>query len=459
MKHITVMDATLCRKGNTFGFKERIEIARLLERLCVDVIELPEITDSKSDSLFVRTVSSFVKNSVLSVAAGSTIASVTDALAALANTAKPRVRIELPVSPVGMEYRCHKKPAKMIEWITECVTTAKAQCADVEFCAVDATRAEGDFLKQAIAAAVAAGATAVTVCDDAAEWMPDDFAAFVDEIAKTVDVPIAVSCDNKNGMACAQSMLAVRKGAAGIKTAIGGAVASLETVAEVLKNCGNGYAIQSNIRQTEVHRIAKQIGWISDKTQAARTAVAASTVDEQSVRLDTNDSQADVIAAVAKLGYDLSEEDQARVYEEFLRVAEKKTVGAKELEAVVASTALQVPATYKLVNYVVNSGNVISASAQLTLERDGKALQGVCLGDGPINAAFRAIDQLTGCHYELDDFQIQSVTEGTEAMGSALVKLRAGGKLYAGNGISTDIIGASIRAYLNAVNKIVYEEA
>lgn len=459
MKHITVMDATLCRKDNTFGFKERIEIARLLERLCVDVIELPEIGDTKSDSLFVRTVSSFVKNSVLSVAAGSTAASVTDAMAALSNTKNARIRIELPVSPVGMEYRCHKKPAKMIEWITECVKTAKTQYDDVEFCAVDATRAEGDFLSQAIEAAVTAGATTVTVCDDAAEWMPDDFAAFVDEIAAKASVPVAVSCDNKNGMACAQSMLAVRKNAVGIKTAIGGAVASLETIAEVIKNCGNGYAIESGIRQTEVHRIAKQIGWISDKTQATRAAVVNTAVEEQSVRLDTNDSQADVIAAVAKLGYDLSEEDQARVYEEFLRVAEKKTVGAKELEAVVASTALQVPATYKLINYVVNSGNVISASAQLTLERDGKALQGVCMGDGPINAAFRAIDQLTGCHYELDDFQIQSVTEGTEAMGSALVKLRADGKLYAGNGISTDIIGASIRAYLNAVNKIVYEEA
>ena len=142
-----------------------------------------------------------------------------------------------------------------------------------------------------------------------------------------------------------------------------------------------------------------------------------------------------------------------------MRVAGKKTVGAKELEAIVASSALQVPATYKLVSYVINNGNILAASAQLTLEKEGKPMQGVCLGDGPIDAAFLAIDHIIGHHYELDDFQIQSVTEGKEAMGSALVKLRSGGKLYAGNGISTDIIGASIRAYLNAVNKIVYEEA
>jgi 2-isopropylmalate synthase len=163
--------------------------------------------------------------------------------------------------------------------------------------------------------------------------------------------------------------------------------------------------------------------------------------------------------AVQRLGYDLTDDDNTKVYEEFLRVAAKKTVGAKELEAIVASVALQYPATYKLENYVINTGNIISASAQITLTKDGSQIQGIAIGDGPVDAAFLAIEQIVGCRYELDDFQIQSVTEGKEAMGSALVKLRSGGKLYSGNGISTDILGASIRAYINAVNKIVYEEA
>ena len=167
----------------------------------------------------------------------------------------------------------------------------------------------------------------------------------------------------------------------------------------------------------------------------------------------------DVSAAVATLGYDLSDEDEAKVYDEFLRVAEKKRVGAKDLEAIVASVALQVPATYELVSYVINNGNIISSSAQIKLEKDGMETIGVAIGDGPIDAAIRAIERVLGCHYELDDFQIQSVTEGKNAMGSALVKLRSDGKLYSGNGTSTDIIAASIRAYLNAVNKIVYEEA
>ena len=116
------------------------------------------------------------------------------------------------------------------------------------------------------------------------------------------------------------------------------------------------------------------------------------------------------------------------------------------------------PDTYTLESYVVNSGNIISATAQITLVRDGEQLRGISIGDGPIDAAFLAIEQIMGHRYELDDFQIQAVTEGKEALGSAIVKLRSNGVLYSGNGISTDIIGASIRAYINAVNKIVYEE-
>ncbi|MEE1356381.1 MAG: alpha-isopropylmalate synthase regulatory domain-containing protein, partial [Clostridia bacterium] len=178
-----------------------------------------------------------------------------------------------------------------------------------------------------------------------------------------------------------------------------------------------------------------------------------------SIMLDSKDSIESVCAAVNMLGYDLSEEDSTKVYEEFCRVAQKKKIGAKELDAIVASVALQVPPTYKLVSYVINSGNIMPASAQIKLSRTGEELQGITVGDGPIDAAFRTIEQIIGHHYELDDFQIQSVTEGKEAMGSAVVKLRSNGKLYSGKGISTDIIAASIRAYISALNKIVFEEA
>ena len=164
-----------------------------------------------------------------------------------------------------------------------------------------------------------------------------------------------------------------------------------------------------------------------------------------------------MIRTVKKLGYDLSDDDNAKVYKEFKRVSEKKKVGIKEMEAIIATASLQVAPTYQLVDFVINSGNIITPTAQVTLEKDDKKLKGLSSGDGPIEAAFLAVEMIVGVHYELDDFQIQAVTEGSEAVGNALVKLRYNGKLYSGSGISTDIIGASIRAYINAINKIVFD--
>lgn len=457
MKQIKIADATLCRENSHFSFKEKIEIARQLENLNVDIIEFPEIASAKADILLVKTVSSFVKNSIISVAAGIGENSVNDAITSLNNAKNAQIRIELPVSPVGMEYTCHKKPDKILAHIENSVKTAKAAVSNVEFCAVDATRAEEDFLKMAIDTAIAAGATSISICDSAANMLPDDFAAFAKKIADMCSVPVGVKCDNKNGLAIAQAILAVKQGVTTVKTAVDGATVQLDVFADMIKNCGNDYGFASNIKTTELHRIVKQIRWVTGNSQNAATTIKTS--DDTAVHLDKNDDIDAVSTAAAKLGYDLSEEDKAKVYEEFLRVAEKKNVGLKELEAIIASVALQVPATYSLVNYVINTGNIIPASAQITIKKGDEQLQGVCIGDGPIDAAFLAVEQIIGHHYELDDFQIQSVTEGKEAMGSALVKLRAGGKLYSGNGISTDIISASIRAYINAVNKIVYEEA
>jgi len=290
--------------------------------------------------------------------------------------------------------------------------------------------------------------------------MPDCFGAFIEDGKKiAAKTELGVCCNNKNGLAAANAVMAIRNGADIVKTDVGSNEVPLETIAGIFKNCGNSYDFVSNIKYTELNRIIKQINWIIGNAKNEKSAITVAETDESGINLNSNDNKDAVITAVLKLGYDLSEEDSAKVYEEFLRVAEKKSVGAKELDAIVATTALQVPTTYKLTSYVINNGNIIPSTAQITLEKEGEALQGIGIGDGPVGAAFLAIEQIIGHHYELDDFQIQSVTEGKEAMGSAVVKLRQNGKLYSGNGISTDIIGAAIKAYLSAVNKIVYEEA
>ncbi len=461
MKNIKIADRTLCADSLNFSFKEKIEIARQLQKLCVDTVELPAIENIKTDTLLIKTIASFVKDSVLSVSVGFTAEALQNAVNSLVTASHPRLRIEVPVSTVGMEYTCHKKAPKMLETAASLTEEAKKACNDVEFCAVDATRAEDGFLKEIICTAIEKGANIITVCDNAAEMMPDDFGDFIKGVSEYIPegITLAVCTDNKNGLAAANAVSAIKNGATALKTAVSSNETDLQTIGNIIKNCGAVNGFDGNIKYTEMNRIINQINWVIQNAQNEKSVVTVADAEQNEIELNKNDSKDTVMETVKQLGYDLSDDDADKVYEEFLRVADKKAVGSKELDAIVASVALQVPPTYKLKSYVINSGNIISTTAQITLEKDGTEHQGISIGDGPIDAAFVAIEHIIGYRYELDDFQIQSVTEGKQALGSALVKLRFGGKLYSGNGISTDILGASVKAYINAVNKIVYEEA
>ena len=262
-------------------------------------------------------------------------------------------------------------------------------------------------------------------------------------------------CADGGCMVNASAMLAVKAGAVEVKCCVNGTLPGLDSFCSSLHNCAERCGVFTDVAHTHLHRITRQIGWIlSGQKQPGGLPQQPG----QETPLDASDDLEAVRAAVLKLGYELSAEDEQRVFEEFKRVAAKKKVTARDLDAIVASVAMQVPPTYRLVSYVVNNGNIISSSAQIKLQKGSSEREGICVGDGPVDAAFRAIEQILGTHYELDDFQIQAVTEGRDSVGSAVVRLRVGGKLFSGTGISTDIIGASIRAYINAVNKIVYEQ-
>lgn len=472
MKKVCISDRTLTETNraaqNPLSFKEKIEIARLLSNLHVDVIELPLLKNVRTDTLFIRTISSFVKESVLSLAAGMTEQSVREAADALRGAAHGRLRIELPLSPVQMEYKCQLKAPGAAELAESLVRTAAECCEDVEFCAVDCTRADKEFLSGVLAAAVRAGAKTITLCDNDATMLPEEFGAFVREITASVPeletVTIGVLCENKYGLALASAIASLPAGVTMVKTAIADpAILAFDDLSNLLRSCAQKLDLCTTVNMAEAGRLSAQIARIANEREAEQKKSAipalAAAAGSSEISLTKNDDLPAIAAAVKKLGYDLSEEDIAKVYEAFCRVAVKKNVTLKELDAIIASAAFQVPPVYRLVSYVINNGNLIGATAYIKLEKDGKEYEGVSAGDGPIDAALLAIEQIVGHHYELDDFQIQTVTEGREAMGSALVRLRSGGKLYSGNGISTDIIGSSIRAYMNALNKIKYEES
>ncbi len=469
MKNLKIVDVTLresaANPDYSLSFKEKIEICKQLDKLNTDVIETGELKDEKADALFLRTAGVLLKNSVLSVGTGLTAADADKAFKAVSGAKKARLHITVPVSPVKMEYELHLRPEQVLGLIGELVSHAVSLMPDVEFTAADATRADREFLYKALGKAVESGARIIDISDCAGTMLPAEMGQFIKDCKENVPglsgVKLSVQCGDELGMASANAFACVAESVIQIKTAVGAAsVPSLETVAHILRLRGDSLGVTCRLKTTELNNTLQKLSMIT-KTKKSAYSPFDSGVEEQASEAGALDGSAPMSAVsrtIKKMGYDLSKEDLSKVYEAFLSVAGKKSVGKKELEAIVASAALQVPPTYKLIRYVINSGNIITPTAHIILEKQGKEVQGFSVGDGPIDAAFLAVEQITGHHFELDDFQIQSVTEGREAMGDALVKLRHDGRLYSGKGISTDIIGASIHAYISALNKIAFEQ-
>ena len=469
MKTISISDVTMKQVGSAgdhiLTFREKLELAKLLDRLGVSVIELEEIKHAKIDSLRIKSIAGLVKNSIVAVPVGMEPGNVKIVWEALKEAVHPRLQVSAPVSPVQMEYLFHKKSSAVLDAVKETVSACKTCTEDVEFVADDATRSDRDFLYEAIRTAIDAGVKTVTVCDTAGAMLPDEFSEFIDKIFENVpqikEVNFGVSCSDELSMADACAIAAVRHGATELKTAAYRTnTASLSNIVKLISEKEDQCGGKCTVRATEMKRSINQITHMF-KTGKSASSPFDSGVQEQEggIVLTMHDDKAAVCKAAETLGYELSEEDKASVYESFCRVAgHKEQVGARELDAIIATAAMQVPVTYQLEGYVINSSDSLGSTAHVKLRYQDKLVEGLSAGDGPIDASFLAIEKIIGRHYELDDFQIQAVTEGREAMGETVVKLRSGGKLYSGRGISTDIGGASMMAYINALNKIVYEE-
>lgn len=462
MKTINITDITLKTLSEdreiSLLFREKSSIANCADALGADAIELPAVKNLREDTIIYKTIAQNVQNAALAIPVGFDKEEIASVWECIKDAKHPRLQIELPVSTIQMEYTYHVKQAVMLEKIAELTKAAKAFCDDVEFSALDATRADIDFLISAVKEAEANGASIVTVCDHAGVSTPYEIADLVAKVKGKVNVPVYVQVSDRINMGVASAFAAISKGADGIKCAMAGKDVLLTgELSDAIRVCGAQIDAQIALNTTKIHAsIEDMLSNISHESYENEKIVSA----KKKILLDSDSSVAQVTQAAVVLGYELSDLDIGNVYKALMQVCEKKSaVGAKEFEALIASSAMQAPSTYHFETYTTTSSNVASAMSQVTLKCNDEIICGVASGDGPIDSAFRAIEQCIGHHYEVDDFQVQSVTEGKEALGSALVRLRNNGKLYSGNGTSTDIVAASIRAYINALNKIVFEEA
>ena len=447
----------LTTKSIEMSFKEKLEIARQLDNLKVDIIGVGPVNDPKTDSILFRTIAAFLKNSIISCSAKATKESIDLAYDAIKNSKDAILAINFPSTVMQMEYMYHKKPEKMVETITELVTYAKGLGVKVEAIFDDATRAEETYLYEAIKKANEAGANYVSIYDNAGAYLPTDYANFVKGIKENTFVKcLGIGCTNELSLGSACVISAI-KDINFVKTTIfGNQLPNLENVCSIIKTLGNKYDFQMDVDYTKVSNILLNIKFEHEKANVP--LVQSETISDVKL-LDKNVSMEELNELIKTLGYDLSVGDQNAVYENFQNIANKKPhVKLKELDVIIANVAMQVPETYKLDYFVINSGNTIKTTSTVTLKKGNEELFGIAYGDGPIDASFKAIESIIGRSFELDDFQIKTTSKGAEATGEALIKLRYNGKLYSGSGVSTDINGASIRAYIQAVNKITYDE-
>jgi len=462
MKTINVTDITLKKLSEdreiSLLFREKSAIANCADKLGVNTVELPQIKNLREDTIIYKTIAQNVQNASLAIPVGFCKDDVANVWECIRDAKCPRLQVELPVSTIQMEYTYHVKQAVMLEKIAELITEAKAYCDDVEFSALDATRADEEFLISAVKEAEAKGATLINVCDDAGTSTPQEIANLVAKVKEAVSIPVYVQVSDRISMGVASAFSAVACGADGIKCAMAGKDVLLTgEFSDAMKVCASQVDAEIKLDTTRIHAsIDDMLSNINHESYDGDNAVS----EKKKILLDSDSSVTQVAQSAEILGYSLSDSDIGNVHKALMQVCEKKgAVGSKEFEALIASSAMQAPSTYHFETYTTTSSNVASSMSQVTLKCNDEVICGVSNGEGPIDSAFRAIEQCIGHHYELDDFQVQSVTEGKEALGSALVRLRNNGKLYSGNGTSTDIVAASIRAYINALNKIVFEEA
>ncbi len=461
MKKIVISDVSLKESAKNqalnLNFKEKLEIAKRLCELGVDVIEI-SASKQEADKVLIKTISAFAKGATISLA----IDKEEDlALSSCVDCAKKsRLSINVPVSAVLMEYFSAKRPKAVLEYVKDITAKAKEKNPVVEVNLLDATRADYVFLTQAINFAIESGATIITLSDIAGAFLPKEFGEFLNKLyldvpqLKSVAVGVAV-CDDFN-MAIPTIFESLEQGVSEIKCSVlnGLGFANFEKTVKALEFLGSKKGYTNSINKTALTKI---IGRIESEISKSGSYATARQSAEDNKEIDVNISEEQLKKYVSELGFDLTEEDFKKVWTEYNRLAERKNITLRDLEEIVSNYALQVPEVFVLDRFSVNSSNVMQATASVVVIKEGKEISGLSYGNGAVDACFRAIENIAGEHFELEDFEIGAVTEGREALGKAIIKLRVEDKVYSGRGLSTDVIGASIRAYIDAINKIAYE--
>lgn len=499
MNRILIFDTTLRdgeqSPGVNLNVEEKLEIAAQLARLRVDVIEAGFPVASPGDFAAVEAVACEIEGPVIAALARATEKDIDKAWEAVRYAKQPRIHTFIATSPIHMECKLRKRPDEVLGMAVEAVGYAKSLVEDVEFSAEDAARTDRGFLCEVFAAVIEAGATVVNIPDTvgySTPWEFGDLVSYVRAHTPGIDKAIiSVHCHDDLGLAVANSLAAVTAGATQVECTINGlgeraGNAALEEIVMTLKTRQDHFGVSLDVDTKNIYRTSRLVSTLTgipvqpnkavvgDNAFAHESGIHQDGVLKERTTYEIMSPESIGLAQsrlvlgkhsgrhafrekLEALGYSLNQEEVEKAFARFIELADKKKqVSDRDIEAIIEDELVAVPALFVLDYVHIASGNTTVPTATVRVKSGDSVVEEAACGDGPVDAVYKAIDGATRIRTQLVSYSLHAVTGGKDALGEATVRVKDNGNMYVGRGTSTDVIEASAKAYLQAINKLVY---
>jgi 2-isopropylmalate synthase len=498
MNRVIIFDSTLRdgeqAAGAALSVQDKLDIARQLERLGVDVIEAGFPISSPGDFEAVQLIAKEIKKSSICALAHANAEAVDRAWEAVKKARRPRIHIFLSTSDIHLLYQLKKSREEILEISREMVARAKKYTDDVEFSPMDASRTEPAYIYRIAEAVIKAGATTLNIPDTVGYAMPQEFGDLIEGIFKNVPnirkAVVSVHCHNDLGLGVANSLEAIQRGARQVECTVNGigeraGNAAMEEIVMALKTRSDFYHLTTNIDTTQIYKASRLVseltGFAVQPNKAIiganafrhesgihqdgviKKAITYEIMDPKSVGVPSSSLVLGKLSGrhafrerLAELGYIMDEESLKHAFQAFKELADKKReVTDRDIESLIAEELRTVSEVYHLDHVEVSCGNhnIPTATVRL-IGPDGQPVADAALGTGPVDAVYEAINRIVKVPNKLTEFTVKSVTEGIDAIGEVLIRIESNGVNYSGRGADTDIIVASAKAYMNALNRL-----
>jgi 2-isopropylmalate synthase len=498
---VSIFDTTLRDGEQSAGIglttPEKLEVAKQLDRLGVDIIEAGFAASSPGDFESVQTIVREVRRPVIASLARCVSNDIERAWEAIKDAEHPRIHVFISSSDVQIMHQLRSNPEEVLETAIASIELAKSYCEDVEFSPMDASRTDMDYLYQLVEAAIGAGATTINIPDTVGYAMPWEFRDRIENIKRNVSnidkAVLSVHCHNDLGQAVGNSLAAVFAGARQVEGCINGlgeraGNAALEEIIMAIETRKDLYGVGTNINTRQIYRTSRLVSDITGfPVQPNKAIVGANAfrhasgihqdgllkaratfeiMDPESIGWPSSgfvlgklSGRAGLRSRLEDLGYKLQKEELDKAFESFKALADRKReVTDADLVTLLSShrRTQDLPIMYKLDRVQVSSGNHEIPTATVTLiNPEGKSVTDAATGTGPVDAVYQAINRIVQVPNKLTEFRVDSVTEGIDAIGDVTIRIEREGQTFVGRGADTDIMVASAQAYMNALNRLL----